>query len=383
MGRKARIEEIQVLRGIAFLAVVLQHTIGHYDYQPDVQVADGVAMTLLLLGAKFAVPLFLFITGLVLFYNYDGEIHYLDFVRKRVKDIIVPYLVWSLVYVLYFHEWGGGVWATVRQLLHVAFTGKASYHLWYVVMVFQFYLLFPVFRAGMRTVQKRVRNVRGALLCLVIVGAVYLELTSCVSTLFKWFAPLHIPVLTPLFTTYADRNFVYFFYYFVLGSVAGLYIDCWRRFVRRNQVAMVGAFLVVFAYFVYKVTSRFQLTPTFKINFNDTFLIQPRMALLLILFLPVVYLLSMRASERLQGRAKRAIDALGNYSYGAYLIHVLMLDLGIRIADWMLPWANPTIRTLVAFACCALFATGLAMLLSRLPLSKWTVGIARKQKGAR
>jgi surface polysaccharide O-acyltransferase-like enzyme len=379
MGRKVRIEEIQLLRGIAFLAVVLQHTIGHYDYQPDVQVADGVAMTFLLLGAKFAVPLFLFITGLVLFYNYEGELHYLDFVRKRVKDIIVPYLIWSLVYVLYFHELGGGVWASVRQLVHVAFTGKASYHLWYVVMVFQFYLLFPLFRTGLRAVARRVKTYRMGLICLALVGAMYLFLTSCVSTFAQWMGPLHIPVFTSLFTTYADRNFVYFFYYFVLGAVAGLYIDRWRNFVRNYQVVTVGAFLIVFAYFVYKITSRFQLAPTFKINFNDTFLIQPKMALLLILFLPVLYLASMNASAHLQGRAKKAIEALGNYSYGAYLIHVLMLDIGIRLADWLLPWANATVRTLVTFALCASLATLLTMLLSRLPWSKWTVGIAKKK----
>ncbi|MGZ4107176.1 MAG: acyltransferase, partial [Tumebacillaceae bacterium] len=348
MGRKARIEEIQWLRGVAFLAVVLQHTIGHYDYQPDVQVADGVAMTLLLLISKFAVPLFIFITGLVLFYNYDGELHYVDFVRKRVKDIIVPYVVWTVFYVLYFHEYGGGVWATVKQLLHVVFTGKASYHLWYVVMIFQFYLLFPVFRAGFRALQRKVRTMRVAMVCIVIVGGVYIFLTTCVSTLMQWFGALHIPVLTPLFTTYADRNFVYFFYYFVLGGVAGLYIDSWREFVKRYQVVTVGALLIVFAYFVYRITSRFQLAPTFKINFNDTFLIQPKMALLLILFLPVVYLVSMKASAGLQGQTKRMVEGLGNYSYGAYLAHVLMLDQGIRLADLLLPGVNPTLRTLLA-----------------------------------
>lgn len=64
------------------------------------RIQDGVLMTLLLLCSKFAVPVFVFITGMVLFYNYDGALKYGTFLRKRFMDIIVPYIIWSLLYEL-------------------------------------------------------------------------------------------------------------------------------------------------------------------------------------------------------------------------------------------------------------------------------------------
>ncbi|WP_235439864.1 hypothetical protein [Paenibacillus sp. DMB20] len=65
--RKERIPEIERLRGLAFLAVVLQHSIAHYSVEEGMGLADGVGMAAMLLAVKFAVPAFIFITGLVLF----------------------------------------------------------------------------------------------------------------------------------------------------------------------------------------------------------------------------------------------------------------------------------------------------------------------------
>ena len=70
---KERIPEIERLRGIAFLAVVLRHSIAHYSVAPGMTTGDGLMMAVLLMATKFAVPVFIFITGMVLFYNDKGQ----------------------------------------------------------------------------------------------------------------------------------------------------------------------------------------------------------------------------------------------------------------------------------------------------------------------
>ncbi|WKL01241.1 acyltransferase [Paenibacillus amylolyticus] len=115
MPRKERITEIESLRGIAFGAVVLQHSIAHYSLVPETRLEDGVLLAILLMLSKFAVPLFIFITGMVLFYNTGDKLHYGQFMRKRVNDVIVPYLIWSLIYfTLAPRGWTGFGWNDIR-----------------------------------------------------------------------------------------------------------------------------------------------------------------------------------------------------------------------------------------------------------------------------
>lgn len=156
MPRKARIREIELLRGLAFLAVALQHAIAHYAGLNEARMGDGVLMAILLLAAKFAVPVFIFITGMVLFYNYDGQLRYGSFLRKRFGDIVVPYILWSAVYFTENPGWSGDLLHRFETFASHLVTGKNSYHLWYIVMIVQFYALFPVLRCLMRACAKRI-----------------------------------------------------------------------------------------------------------------------------------------------------------------------------------------------------------------------------------
>ena len=92
MPRKERIAEIESLRGIAFAAVVLQHSIAHFSLVPEAGLEDGVLLAILLMVSKFAVPLFIFITGMVLFYNTGEQLKYGRFMQKRLTDVVVGVL---------------------------------------------------------------------------------------------------------------------------------------------------------------------------------------------------------------------------------------------------------------------------------------------------
>ncbi|GAX89068.1 acyltransferase [Effusibacillus lacus] len=375
--KKARIEEIGYLRGIAFLAVVMQHAIAYFAALPQAQLADGVELAILLLAVKFAVPLFVFITGLVLFYNYEGKLHYGEFMRKRFQDIIVPYAVWSLVYFLLYHGIQGNLLKSMKLLFVQIFTGQAFYHLWFVAMIFQFYLLFPLFRLLITKVKERLRTKFAAYAALLVSGAVFIYVTSEVYVIHERIDRLKIPVFTAWFTDFADRNFVYFFYYFVLGAAAGLSIEHWRGWVTRYKTPVLLTFLAFFSYFLHKVISGFQVVPFFKMNFNDTFLIRPKMAMFLIISMPAVYWLSIQISRHAAPVAKRILHKLGEYSYGAYLIHALVLDICGLVLKHLLPAINLTLQTLLAFALCSFLSIGLTVVLSRLPLGRWTVGIKK------
>jgi len=84
MIKKERIDETNIIRGIACLAVVLVHiTAG-----PVTSLREGsihsIIFTLLNRGAKFTTPTFLFLSGLTLFYSYEER----DFKYEidKIKD---------------------------------------------------------------------------------------------------------------------------------------------------------------------------------------------------------------------------------------------------------------------------------------------------------
>ncbi len=372
MPKKARIRELELLRGLAFLAVALQHAIAHYSVVDGVKMEDGVIMTVLLMASKFAVPVFIFITGLVLFYNYDGRINYFTFIRKRFMDILVPYIIWSAVYFLVSHAWDikqSGQWVMML------FTGKSSYHLWYIVMIFQFYLLFPVFRYVMRKFAswipfkwRAAALTSAGLLCLLLLDHLF-QIGDAMTR-------VDLPFLTPFFTKYADRNVLYFLIYFILGAAAGMYPDRWQHWLVKGKKVYWPVFIALFGYFIYVTVQSFGAQDELRITFNKLNLLRPLITVFLVSSIFVCYEWSKRKTEQSGQTGLNVMNILGRYSYGAYLVHALMLRQGYRIDDWLFGGWNVTLRMLMTFLVCIVLSYVLTIALSYLPFGKWLVGVS-------
>ncbi|MEC0091284.1 acyltransferase [Paenibacillus macquariensis] len=379
MVHKERITEIESLRGLAFLAVALQHSIAHYSVVAGIRLEDGVLMTLLLIAAKFAVPVFIFITGMVLFYNYEGQFNYFSFLRKRLSDIIIPYVLWSLVYFSLNYGWNEGLIQQGWKWLLMLFTGKTSYHLWYVVMIFQFYLLFPAFRYVIYKVRKAIPP-RTYIACIICTGLLFVWLTDNIFTIGDVITGIHLPVITPMFTKYVDRNFLFFFFYFVLGACAGLRPDLWREWICKGKWIYVSCFIVLFGYYTYIVIESFQTPSGIVINFNKVNLLRPLMVFFLVSSICVFYQLAMWLNERGGTRCNKIIVSIGKYSYGAYLAHAFMLRVSYTFDVQFFVYWPVFLRMLMSFVICVLFSYFLMMLLSRMPFGKWVGGVPQKRK---
>ncbi|WP_018757961.1 acyltransferase [Paenibacillus terrigena] len=369
MNRKPKILEIQSLRGLAFLAVVMQHAVAHYAAVPEMQLEDGVMMTILLVLAKFAVPVFVFITGLVLFYNDKDDFNYGDFIKKRFSDIILPYLIWSAIY--YVSTYG---WNDLWRFLQMGFTGKASYHLWYVVMVMQFYLLFPLWRIAIRWLHAKLMGWRGVA-ALMLAGVLYIVLMGHVSDLGQWTKLHPIPVITDLFNKYADRNALYYYFYFVMGAAAGLHFEQWKRILERYKFIYWTVFIGLSGYYVYISVGAFQTSQGIKFNFYQVFLLRPLMAVLLMSSILAVYHLAIICTRQSTAHINRLLTWIGMYSYGAYLAHAVTLRLGYIVDRYLLLELSVTARMLIVMGIAAGTSVLLTVMISRIPYGKWIVGI--------
>lgn len=377
LPRKERITEIETLRGLAFVAVVLQHSIAHYSLVPQAGLQDGVVLAILLMLAKFAVPLFIFITGMVLFYNTGDQLHYGQFMRKRVMDVILPYVVWSFIYfILAKRNWTGFGWHELPDLALKLVTGKTASHFWYVIMLIQLYVFFPLFLHGIRYVYHRYQA-KGRMIALLISGAVFLVLTDQLRNIMDWMERLQIPVLTDAFTTYADRNFIYFFFYFVLGAAAGLSVQRWREWIVRLRWVYWMVFIILGLRFIYLLMLEFQKPEGIRITFYTVSLIRPDMTLFLIASIMVMYQL---ASKLHHQRVLYWLGWIGGVSYGGYLMHLLVLRYSYIPDEWLyVAWGwNPAVRMIVTWIVALGVSCMLTWLISRLKWGKWIVGVVPK-----
>ncbi|WP_442601565.1 acyltransferase [Paenibacillus sp. KN14-4R] len=373
--RKTKIQEIEWMRAFAFLAVVMQHAIGHYTYVPETKLEDGVIFALLLLLSKFAVPLFIFISGLLLFYNYDGNIPYIGFIRKRFKDIVMPFLPWAVLYAIMFHGLDLSTLASWQKLGLLVFTGTACYHLWYVVMTMQLYLIFPFLqRASMR-----LRRVSGriTLILTVILGVLYIAMLARSGWIYETAYRLNIPILTDFFTEYLDRNALMFLFYFIMGAAVGMHLEKWRAWLMKYRWILISIYAAMVLGMLYKVIAGFKLKPELAINYNDTLLLQPLMAIFLIISVLAMHVITIHLSAKANPFISKIIMIIGSYSYVAYLAHALMLKYAYPIADSIWPASAVTARNLTTFILATIASIAVAFII-RLVVKQVT-NLRRKQ----
>ena len=145
---------IDNLRGICMLGVIGIH-IGSLALAPN----NFTLYLLLEILSRYSVPSFFFISGYGLACTDKGllsgsQLNYIDFMKKRLRGAGLPYLSWSLFYMLYF--WlilppGFVSW----NPLHVAFVlffGLGCYHLYFMVILLWFYASYPLWRQLLRII---------------------------------------------------------------------------------------------------------------------------------------------------------------------------------------------------------------------------------------
>lgn len=147
---KGRLPELDSLRGIAILGVLMVHATSIAVGSLENSMSKTVYIVLNTLSL-FCVPAFIFLSGFVLLYQYFDKPMTPralgDFYLKRFKQLVIPYVVISLGYELAVHVMSGKAWEPMEMLHqfgeHLLY-GKSYAHLYYVIITIQLYVLFPL-----------------------------------------------------------------------------------------------------------------------------------------------------------------------------------------------------------------------------------------------
>lgn len=133
---KKRYLELDILRAMAIMGVLLIHISGRVIPSNNGMIED-IAL-FINQSSRFAVPVFLILSGWGLTISNSLKDGYLSFVRKRILKIVILYIIWSIIYYT----------ATVNSFDVIDFIkrfilGSNYYHLYYVPLIIIFYLIYP------------------------------------------------------------------------------------------------------------------------------------------------------------------------------------------------------------------------------------------------
>ena len=151
---KRFIHSINYMRGLCMLGVIAIHVGSVAIVNPSPNLGLVAILEIL---SRFSVPAFFFLSAFGMFYSQplDHPFVYKDYLRRRLRTVFVPYLAWSLFYMVYVSVISHNFsvfqpYAFFRTLWY----GLAMYHIYFLVILLWFYFLMPLWRPLLRFMDK-------------------------------------------------------------------------------------------------------------------------------------------------------------------------------------------------------------------------------------
>lgn len=369
-----RIVEADFLRCFAILAVIAIHTSAFFARSDSLSYLV-IANIVVDIFSHYAVPAFIIVSGMVLSVKYGNNFSLPRFYQKRFMSVIPQYLFFSVFYMLVVGIFTNSIPSWTDVAISLA-TATGSYHLWFIALIIQFYLFYPLLIRIYEQGEKKYGGMTllGLFLAVqVLWGLFKVGLLSGLTGNATW--------STPLMTTILEEVFLSYIFYFTAGIYIGRNLPALRlRFSSVNSkvvAAVVGMLVLCYSYtwaIGLSIYGGFHNIP--PISFWVDQLIGPVLFGLTIILL---YKLSLTLAGK-KNRISRLAGSIGKYSFAIYLIHVFfMYVLQVGYARIGITWQDWAFYPLMFVSTVALsFAS--AIMISYLPLSKHIIGVHNQLK---
>lgn len=244
--------------------------------------------------SSFVVQGFLFLSGVKLCLDGKDTLRAPSFWWRRFRGVVIPYLLWNLLYYCYFVH-NGYFPFRLSDLVGYTLRGDLVSPFYFVILIVQFYLLAPLF-------------VRLTAKCrsIPLLAGSFVIMLVC----WKGTAPLLRAFNIGPFP-YMDRVFVTYLFYFVLGCVAGRHYERFCAVLKKHTVALgiAAALLAVGDIVMYAV-----LLPVVGGDVADVYHV---------LWCTVAILFAFALCRRVKRPMPRFLALADKATYPVFLVHCL------------------------------------------------------------
>ena len=205
-------------------------------------------------ASRFSVPIFFFISAFGLFYKIDlaEKFSYTNFLRRRFKAVLIPYLLWSVFYILHDNFFYGSGIPAPSYALEILFFGLAKYQLYFLVILIWFYLLMPLWIKILRvmTLQK--------LFVILIAQIIFDYFSSYSVALFEFTNSLPPDSILKLFLQWRMNYLVlHYAFIFLLGGFFAIHSEKFFMWLSENKKIITASFfltlIILVGYFFYLI----------------------------------------------------------------------------------------------------------------------------------
>lgn len=288
------ISEIDTIRAIACLSVVLLHSI-NFVVGINYAESNNFDKSLITISnlLSFGTTAFIFISGLILAYSYPKKLPS-DFYLKRFKYIILPFISVSLLFAFYY-----GVGDIMNTIKYFTLNLFGLSH-WFILVIIQFYLLYPwMLKATNKFSAKSVLTVT----FLINVG--YLMVFNFIE------APKNLPMASYIWTQGYWSLFLGWIFYFALAFYCGKYYPQFILLLRKYKLWIYTLFIPSIIIVVF-------------LNENTSIAFGSKRIDMILFSLLMIFILFIFANK---GTVPRILSIVSNFSFGIYLLHYLFLNI--------------------------------------------------------
>ncbi len=310
--------EADIMRGIIVLSVVAMHTVGTITYVDTTEFYSIFQYGILIL-LRYNRQAFIFITAFVLVYVYNKpDLNWVEFWKKRTIGIIIPYVIWSIVYVA-INVKNPSLYNYVYDTL----LGSSSYQMYYILLAIQLYLLLPFFIKILNRIREK------AIITLVSLSIFQILLMSYTyyvlrlnNTNYKFTQRLvHIQY----------RFILFYLIYIFLGGFFALYYKDIERIIKKNYKKAITFFilstLALLASYVLEVYT-FHLPIDFASAFDQPLIITYSLALIIVIFKLSIDLSKnkIKLVKKINKQIVKFFFIVSEAAFGIYLMHPIILN---------------------------------------------------------
>ncbi len=326
------IREVDIIRAIAIIGVLIVHATALTVVTLNPQSSLYGLYDFLNIAFKYGTPTFIFLSSFVLFRSY---IHrslapalVKRFYLRRLVYIVLPYLLFSIIYVAmksYFYYGFGEWWAWLYDLIVRIMTGKAHSHLYFVIISIQLYICFPLILKLLQSSRWMARNAYWIGFAIqwtfIVLNKYYLHLPNKGSWALSYFS------------------------FFMLGAYVGIhYSSLLKKFylIRSSALPILSLILIWFV----GLTAHFGLihaNRVYQISWHS-FWYELAWNLHTASTAILIFYGVHHVSNRLPNAVLNLLSRLGQASFGIYLVHPLLLiayEALVRVANPL--WYHPSI----------------------------------------
>lgn len=304
--KQKRILYIDYLRIIATIAVIILHVVSQNLGKVPVSYVAWKVLNVTNCAVRWAVPVFVMISG-AMFLESEKPLDIKHFYGRKVGRLITAFLFWAFVYALDKFFCGADMEMVAGTFI------QGNYHLWFLYMLLGLYILVPLLR--------KITETKLMTEYFLAVGFVF---TFLIPQAVEFLSKVDYPIIQLLvrnfsivFTLMEFHFTLGYVYYFVLGFYLFKYeipvLFQWLGYIL-GMAGFLGTAVLTDWYSVRIGKASTLFLSSFSVNV---------LMMAVGVFLIAKYLLSGKQAE---GRVLKGILNASQYSFGIYLVHVLILE---------------------------------------------------------